>query len=219
MMIGTVLCGADAAADLHAVDLGHHEVEDDEVEALALEGVDRLLAVARLHDLVALLLEREAQELLDRLFVVGEQDLGAAGGHLASSRPALRASGSSRASRAPAAPRRRPRRHERPHAERGADRRRDVATTLEIGLGQVDRGHRRRDAVLDALPRKTYHRPVGLAEDGPAEQVVGLGVGRVEAHGGRVQADARQLRHDLDVGVEEPSVAVGHEARGGCGGP
>ena len=32
MMIGTVASGAQAAADLEAVELGQHQVEDDEVE-------------------------------------------------------------------------------------------------------------------------------------------------------------------------------------------
>ena len=41
---------------------------------LAREGLERLLAVARGDDLVALLLEREAQQLEDRLLVVDEQD-------------------------------------------------------------------------------------------------------------------------------------------------
>ena len=81
---------ADAAADLHAVDVRQHDVEDDEVEVLAREGLEGLVAVARRDDLVALLLEREPQQLVDGLLVVDEQDLGAGLGH----QPRLRFSAS-----------------------------------------------------------------------------------------------------------------------------
>ena len=73
-MIGTWLRAAEPAADLDPVELGHHHVEHDEVEALLGEAVERLAAVARGDDLVALLAERVRQQRLDRLLVVDEQD-------------------------------------------------------------------------------------------------------------------------------------------------
>ena len=67
---------AQAPADLEAVELGHHHVEHDEVEGLLAEARERLAAVGRLHDLVAVLAQREGQQGLDRLLVVDEQDAG-----------------------------------------------------------------------------------------------------------------------------------------------
>ena len=49
-MIGTVL-GAQALADLEAVQPWQHQVEHDEVDVLLGEAGERLLAVARVHDL------------------------------------------------------------------------------------------------------------------------------------------------------------------------
>jgi hypothetical protein len=66
--------GPQAAAHLEAVHPGHHHVEHDEVEGLLGEAVQRLAAVGRLHDVVAVPLQRERQQRLDRLLVVDEQD-------------------------------------------------------------------------------------------------------------------------------------------------
>ena len=81
MMIGTWLRGAQPAADLDPVELRQHDVEDDEVEALRGEPVERLAAVARGDDVVALLAQRIGQERLDRLLVVDEQDPSRGFGH------------------------------------------------------------------------------------------------------------------------------------------
>ena len=84
MMIGTVEPSrAQALADLEAVDPRQHQVEHHEVELLLGEARERLAAVGRLHDLVAVPLERERQQGLDRLLVVDEQDAWCAVGHLA----------------------------------------------------------------------------------------------------------------------------------------
>src|SRR5665647_3007308 len=70
-----------APADLHAVDVGQHEVEDHKVEALAGEGLQRLLAVACRDHLVALFFERKTQQLENGLLVVYEEDAGSGLSH------------------------------------------------------------------------------------------------------------------------------------------
>ena len=81
-MIGTGRAlGAQAPADLEAVHPRQHHVEHDEVEGLLGEARERLAAVGRLHDLVAVALQREREQRLDRLLVVDEQDAGGAVGH------------------------------------------------------------------------------------------------------------------------------------------
>ena len=75
-MIGTVLVGAEPLADLEPVDLREHDVEHDEVDLFLGEALQRLLAVARLNDAVAVPLERIREELLDRVLVVDEQNGG-----------------------------------------------------------------------------------------------------------------------------------------------
>ena len=75
--MGTALSRPQPAADLQAVELRQHDVEDHEIDRVLLEALQRLLAVARLHDLEALVLEGVREELLDRLLVVDEQDRGA----------------------------------------------------------------------------------------------------------------------------------------------
>ena len=74
MMIGTAERARMPPAHLEAVDLRQHQVEHDEVERLLGEAVERLLAVAGRDHLVAVALERERQQGLDRLLVVDEQD-------------------------------------------------------------------------------------------------------------------------------------------------
>ena len=73
-MIGTGRARAQAPADLEAVHPRQHHVEHDEVEGLLGEARERLAAVGRLHDLVAVALQRERQQRLDRLLVVDQQD-------------------------------------------------------------------------------------------------------------------------------------------------
>ncbi len=69
------------AADLEAVHPGHHRVEHHQVERLLAEAGERLAAVGGAHDLVAVLLQRVAQQRLDGLLVVGQQDAQGAVGH------------------------------------------------------------------------------------------------------------------------------------------
>ena len=75
---------AQAPAHLEAVEPGHHHVEHDEVERRLAEARQRLPAVDRLHDLVAVLAQRVAEQRLDRLLVVDEQDAGRSVEHLPS---------------------------------------------------------------------------------------------------------------------------------------
>ena len=63
-----------AAADLEAVEPRQHHVEDDEVELLLGEAVERLAAVAGRDHLVALLAQRVGEQRLHGLLVVDEQD-------------------------------------------------------------------------------------------------------------------------------------------------
>ena len=72
--IGTLERRAQAPADLEAVQLREHHVENDQVDALLREAVERLLAVVRRHDAEAVARERERQQLLKRLLVVDEKD-------------------------------------------------------------------------------------------------------------------------------------------------
>jgi hypothetical protein len=83
---------AKSLADLEPVEAGKHDVEHDEVDVVLLELPERLFAVARLDDRVAVPLERIRQKRLDRLLVVDEQD-GRGAGHrkgLAGPLPAAR---------------------------------------------------------------------------------------------------------------------------------
>jgi hypothetical protein len=68
--------GAELAADFDAVQLGQHQVEDDQVEAPLLEAPQRLPAVQRRGDVVAVLPQRVAEQRLNRLLVVDEEDAG-----------------------------------------------------------------------------------------------------------------------------------------------
>src|SRR5918997_6104406 len=72
---GYVALGADPAADLRAVELGEHDVEDDEVRLVGLEGLEGLLAVAHRLNLETLPLEGVRQHLLERRFVVHNEYL------------------------------------------------------------------------------------------------------------------------------------------------
>ena len=64
----------EAAADLPAIELGHHDVEEDHV-GLAVPGVaDGIGAVAQDGDLVAFLVEIEADQLGDVLLVLDHED-------------------------------------------------------------------------------------------------------------------------------------------------
>ena len=61
-------------ADLGAVELRHHDVEDDEVGRLAGEALERLLAVGGLDRAEARLREREGDDLADVGVVIDDQD-------------------------------------------------------------------------------------------------------------------------------------------------
>ena len=71
--------GSEPAAHLEAVEAGQHHVEHHQVDGLLREPAQRLLAVARLDDRIALPLQRIGQELLDGLLVVDQHDGGFAG--------------------------------------------------------------------------------------------------------------------------------------------
>ena len=62
------------AADLEAVDLGEHQVEDDEVGLVAGVQRESLLAVRGADDRVALLLQVQAKEVDDVALVVDDED-------------------------------------------------------------------------------------------------------------------------------------------------
>ncbi len=66
--------GAQPPAHLEPVELREHEVEDDEVDPLRSEPLERLLAVPRLHDAEAVPLERIGEELLHGVLVVDKED-------------------------------------------------------------------------------------------------------------------------------------------------
>ena len=72
---------AQLAHDLDAVEVGHDDVEQDDVRADLLGLGQRLLAAARGDDAEALLAEGDRDELRDPWFVVGDEDerLGAHG--------------------------------------------------------------------------------------------------------------------------------------------
>ena len=72
---------AQALADLEPVHARQHQVEHHEVELLLVEARERLAAVGGLHDLVAVALQREGEQRLDRLLVVDQQDAWGAIGH------------------------------------------------------------------------------------------------------------------------------------------
>ena len=73
---GAALLAADLGRDLVAVELGQHDVEQDEVGRLGAPQAEPFRAVAGDDDVVALLLERVLQESLDVRVVVDDEDLG-----------------------------------------------------------------------------------------------------------------------------------------------
>ena len=74
MRMGVSPAPSHLARDLDAVPPGQHQVEHDEVGVDAVVLSQRLLAVARLDDVVASLLEVETHELDDVAFVVDDED-------------------------------------------------------------------------------------------------------------------------------------------------
>src|SRR5918998_4385187 len=72
---GHVALGADPTADLRAIELWEHDVEDDEVRLVGLEGLEGLLTVAHRFNLETLPLEGVRQHLLERRFVVHNEYL------------------------------------------------------------------------------------------------------------------------------------------------
>ena len=73
---GRALLGPDLRRDLVAVELGQHDVEEDQVGRLGAPQAESLGAVRRDDDLVALLLQRVLQQSLDVRVVVDDEDLG-----------------------------------------------------------------------------------------------------------------------------------------------
>ena len=73
---GAALLGPDLGRDLVAVELGQHDVEQDQVGRLGAPQAESLRAIGRDDDVVALLLERVLQESLDVRVVIDDEDLG-----------------------------------------------------------------------------------------------------------------------------------------------
>ena len=67
--------GAQPAADLEAVDVGEHDVEDDEVGRGARRRVERVAAAGRRRDAVAHVAERGGEQVGDRGLVVDDEDV------------------------------------------------------------------------------------------------------------------------------------------------
>jgi hypothetical protein len=67
--------GLETGAGFEPVDVGHHDVEQDEIGPRALGDRDRVLAAARGEQTVALPLERLIEHVQIRRVVVDEQDL------------------------------------------------------------------------------------------------------------------------------------------------
>jgi hypothetical protein len=72
---GAALLGPDLRRHLVAVELGQHDVEEDQVGRLGAPQPEAFGAVPGDDDLVALLLERVLQESLDVRVVVDDEDL------------------------------------------------------------------------------------------------------------------------------------------------
>jgi hypothetical protein len=67
------LPAAQLAEGPHAVELGHLEVQDDEIDPPSLDGLESLASILDTAHLVAVEAERHAQARSDVLFVVGDQ--------------------------------------------------------------------------------------------------------------------------------------------------
>src|SRR6185503_7201541 len=65
----------DPPADLEAVDLGQHHVEDDEIDAALLHRLERGRAALHRGDGEALLLERVQEDLTDARLIIDDQDV------------------------------------------------------------------------------------------------------------------------------------------------
>ena len=79
MRTGQVLeprIGLHPLQELEAVHLGHHDVEQQQVELLGAQMVEEMLAPRDGEHLVAVLLEDPGQGAGERLVVVGDEDLG-----------------------------------------------------------------------------------------------------------------------------------------------
>jgi hypothetical protein len=70
---------AQAPADLQPVELGQHQVQNDEIDPLRSKALESLLTVARLQHPKTFALERVREELLNGVLVVDEKDRGGVG--------------------------------------------------------------------------------------------------------------------------------------------
>ena len=75
--VGIARVAPDGAAERDAVEPGQHQVEHDEVEAVAAGAAQRLVAVALRDDVQPLELEVQLDELADVLVVFHQQHTGA----------------------------------------------------------------------------------------------------------------------------------------------
>ena len=79
------LVGLDLLEQLQAVDLRHHDVQEQQVRALLLELAEQSFPAGRDHHLVPLVLQDPAEGADQRLVVVGEENLGSRdAGHVVS---------------------------------------------------------------------------------------------------------------------------------------
>ena len=68
--------GLDPLQELQPVHLGHHDVEQQQIERLRLEMLEQVLAAGDGEHVVAVLLEDPGEGAGERLIVVGDEDLG-----------------------------------------------------------------------------------------------------------------------------------------------
>ena len=69
------MVGLDPLEQLQPVHLGHHDVEQQQVERLGLQVLEQMLAAGNGQHLVAVLLEDPGQRAGERLVVIGHEDL------------------------------------------------------------------------------------------------------------------------------------------------
>src|SRR6185436_662523 len=92
---------ADLLEHLHAAHAGEHQVEEDEVDVLALQDLDRLLAGPRRDGPVPLLADEHGEDVLQNLLVVDDQDVHAEVSEVSARAPPAPWRGSSTMKQAP----------------------------------------------------------------------------------------------------------------------
>ncbi len=72
---GVVCVGAESSAHFEAIEVGHHDVEHDEVWAFALHGDECAASVGGLRDLEAVVRQRGAQHGAEVVFVIDDEEV------------------------------------------------------------------------------------------------------------------------------------------------